>query len=112
MATKESRRQVRGLIEGLERRVHSGPPVANVELEQAREFLKRNEFSLASDYYGRLSRIEGRLQTRLPEASIGGEKRNYGGEAGGRLLQVQSVFDHVIVSTCYEGSFRAKWGRI
>jgi hypothetical protein len=39
-------------------------------------------------------------------------KRNYGGEAAGYWMQVQSAYDHVILSTCYEGDFNLRHGRI
>jgi hypothetical protein len=39
-------------------------------------------------------------------------KRNYGGQAAGRWMQLQSAYDHVILSTCYEGEFDLKPGRV
>ncbi|HSU54320.1 MAG TPA: hypothetical protein VLT36_09695, partial [Candidatus Dormibacteraeota bacterium] len=37
--------------------------------------------------------------------------RNYGGMAGGFWMQLQSAYDHIIVSTCYEGEFNVRRGR-
>ena len=112
MATKESKRQVRGLIEGLEQRVHCGPAIQDAEIQTARDFLCRNEFSPASDYFNRLAHIENRLQARPREISWPQAKRNYGGMAGGCQMQVQSIYDHLILSTCYEGDFNNKHGRV
>ena len=112
MATKDQKRQARGLIEALESRVHVGPPVRDGELHSAREFLRQNEFPVASDYYHRLGQIQHRLQTRPATASLLPAKRNYGGEAAGHWMQLQSAYDHVILSTCYEGEFDLKPGRI
>ena len=39
-------------------------------------------------------------------------KRNYGGQAAGHWMQLQSAYDHVILSTCYEGEFDLKPGRV
>ncbi len=112
VATKEQKRYARDLIGALELRVHAGPPVRDAEILSAREFLRDNEFSPASDYYDRLVRIQHRLETR-PSAppSVAG-KRNYGGEAGGHWMQLQSAYDHVIVSTCHQGEFNGQRGRI
>jgi len=113
MATKENRRQVKELVEGLEQRVHCGPAIRSVEIQSARDFLRRNDFSPVSDYFNRLIHIENRLQgrplgiSRSPQA-----KRNYGGQAGGYQMQVQSIFDHVILSTCYAGDFNTQRGRV
>lgn len=111
MATKEHRRFARGLIEGLELRVHSGPPIGATEIDSAQEFLRQN-FSPASDYFSRLCQIKERLNGRSHERTLAPGKRNYGGEAGGRLMQVQSIYDHVILSTCYAGEFNTKRGRV
>src|SRR6266571_1165289 len=112
VAAKEHKRHAKGLIEGLESRVHLGPPVHATEIFSAREFLRQNDFSPASDYYNRLWQIQNRLQGRAQESSLPGIKRNYGGEAGGCQMQLQSIYDHVILSTCYEGEFNLKHGRI
>jgi hypothetical protein len=98
------------LVEALESRVHAGPPVCETEIQAARDFLQRSEFSTASDYFDRLIRIQDRLRTRPPVASR--EKRNYGGEAAGYWMQVQSIYDHVILSTCHEGEFNGLKGRV
>ncbi len=111
VATKEHRRQAKGLIEKLEGRVHAGPPVALDELDSAREFLRRSEFSPASDYFQRLSQIQWRLERRDSSADVS-DKRNYGGQVGGQWLQLQSAYDHVIVSTCYGGQHNGQRGRI
>jgi hypothetical protein len=111
VATKEHRRQAKGLIEQLEGRVHAGPPVALHELDSAREFLRRSQFAPASDYFQRLSQIQWRLGRR--DASVNGSgKRNYGGQAGGQWIQAQAAYDHVIVSTCYGGQHNGQRGRI
>ena len=112
VATKENKRQVRGLIEGLEYRVHVGPPVRDAEIDSAKEFLRQNNFSPSSDYFNRLCQIQNRLCSRVNEPPLPQVKRNYGGEVGGRWMQVQSAFDHVILSTCYDGELHYKRGRI
>src|ERR1017187_5476458 len=113
MATKENRRQVKELVEGLEQRVHCGPAIRSVEIQSARDFLRRNDFSPVSDYFNRLIHIENRLQGRSLEISRSPQaKRNYGGQAGGYQMQVQSIFDHVILSTCYAGDFNTQRGRV
>ncbi len=113
MATKEHRRRARDLITTLESRVHLGPPISAAEINSAREFLRQNDFSTTSDYYNRLGQVQHRLVTRpTAPACLPAGKRNYGGEAAGSWLQVQSAFDHVIVSTCYQGEFNSQRGRI
>jgi hypothetical protein len=112
MATKENKRQVRELMEGLEQRIHCGPAIRNTEIQSARDFLRRNDFSPASDYFNRLAHIENRLQARLPAVPRPQTKRNYGGKAGGYQMQVQSVYDHLILSTCYAGDFNTERGRV
>jgi len=112
VATKEHKRKVRGLIEGLEYRVHVGPPVRDSEIHSAKQFLLQNNFSPSSDYFNRLCQIQNRLGTRVSEPALPQVKRNYGGEAGGHWMQIQSAFDHVILSTCYEGELRYKRGRV
>jgi len=86
--------------------------VRDGELHSAREFLRQNDFPVASDYYQRLGQIQHRLATRPTAASLLPAKRNYGGEAAGHWMQLQSAYDHVILSTCYEGEFDLKPGRI
>jgi len=108
--TKEIKRQARGLVEALESRVHAGPPVGEPEIRAARDFLRQNDFSSASDYFDRLIRIQDRVGTRRP--AVYQEKRNYGGEAAGYWMQVQSIYDHVILSTCYDGEFNSQRGRV
>jgi len=112
MATKEHKRYARGLIEELESRVHLGPPVRDVEILSAREFLRDKGFSPASDYFNRLAQMQQRLEVRTGEPALPAAKRNYGGEAAGRWMQVQSAYDHVILSTCYEGDCNFKHGRV
>jgi len=112
MPTKEAKRQAKGVIEGLENRVHLGPPIVDTEIEAAREFLRLHDFSPASDYFSRLVGVQSRLRTRPRQPAVGPAKRNYGGEASGRFMQVQMVYDHVIVSTCYDGEFHTQRGRI
>ena len=110
MPTKDIKRQARGLVEELEMRVHAGPPVCPNEVRSAREFLQQNDFPSASDYFSRLGRIHDRLANR-PATALR-QKRNYGGEAAGRWMQLQSVYDHVILSTCYGGEFNSRRGRV
>jgi hypothetical protein len=112
MATKESKRQARELIEALELRAHRGPPVQLAEIQSLKTYLRQNDFSLASDYFNRLTNLESRLQSRASEPLLPAAKRNYGGEAAGYQMQVQSVYDHLILSTCYQGDFNGKRGRI
>ena len=110
MATKECRRQARELVEALEVRVHRGPPVCETDILSAREFLRQHDFSVASDYFNRLAHIQSRVGSR--PAAVRREKRNYGGEAAGCWMQLQSVYDHVIVSTCHAGEFNGRKGRV
>jgi hypothetical protein len=112
MATKENKRQVRELVEGLEQRVHCGPAIRDVEIQSARDFLRQHDFSPASDYFDRLAHLENRLQGRAREIFQPRIKCNYGGKAGGCQMQVQSIFDHVILSTCYAGDFNTQHGRV
>lgn len=111
MATKENKRQAKGLIEELESRVHIGPPIQSTEIVSAKEFLRQHDFSPSSDYFNRLVQIQSRIGTRSQPAPAQ-SKRNYGGEAGGSWLQLQSAYDHVILSMCYNGEFNQKRGRI
>lgn len=110
MATKESKRQARGLVEALEFRVHAGPPVCETEIRSARDFLEQHDFPAASDYFNRLLQVQQRMLTRPAVRTP--EKRNYGGEAAGCWMQVLSIYDHVILSTCYEGDFNLRHGRV
>lgn len=112
MATKEHKRQAKALVEELESRVHVGPPIGTTELLSARDFLLQSDFSPASDYFGRLRQIQDRLQSRPAQPPSRPQKRDYGGEAAGYWMQVQSAYDHVILSLCYEGEFNWKRGRI
>lgn len=112
MATKDNRIQARVLIEQLESRLHNGPPIEDTELRSVSEFLEQKEFSAASDYHIRLRRVRDQLSVRARQPVAPLEKRNYGGAAGERWMQVQSAFDHIILSTCYAGEFNSKRGRI
>ena len=112
MATKDHRRLAKGLIEALETRVHAGPPVCEAEVHSARDFLRARDFAPASHYFLRLEHIQSLLATRPPNPAVRPGKRNYGGQAGGRWLQLLSAYDHVIISTCYEGDFNWKHGRV
>lgn len=110
MPTKDHRRCAKEMVEALESRLHAGPPVCETEILSAREFLRQHDFSAASDYFDRLARIRERMHTR--PATVPQEKRNYGGKAAGTWMQVLSVYDHVILSTCYEGEFNLRRGRV
>ena len=114
VATKEHRRMARGLIEQLEVRVHSGPPVLESEINSALNFLRQSEFSPGSDYFNRLEQVKTRLNQRwqAPAPVEPRRKSNYGGEAAGRWMQLQSAYDHVILSTCYDGEYNLGRGRI
>ncbi len=112
VATKEHKRHAKGLIEGLESRVHLGPPIERGEILSAQQFLRQNGFSPTSDYFGRLGQIQTRVETRTLGPSRPSGKRNYGGEAGGRWMQLQCAYDHVILSTCYDGAFNSQSGRV
>lgn len=112
MATKEHRRHARGLIESLESRVHAGPRIDDSEILSAQEFLRENDFSPTSEYFSRLGQVRTRLQARSAEPPVRRGKRNYGGKVAGLWVQVQSIYDHVIISTCYHGEFNLKRGRI
>lgn len=110
MPTKEIKRQARGLVEALEVRVHAGPPVCETEIQSVRDFLQQNEFSRTSDYFLRLGSLKNRVQTH--RTTLSGGKRNYGGEASGCWMQLQSIYDHLILSTCHEGDFNLRHGRV
>lgn len=112
VATKEHKRHAKGLIERLESRVHLGPPINEGEILSAQQFLRQSGFSPSSDYFGRLGQIQNRLGHRAVAVSQPTAKRNYGGEAAGRWMQLQCAFDHVILSTCYDGNFNSQSGRI
>lgn len=112
MATKEHKRYAKGLIEKLESRIHGGPRIEDGELLSVREFLHQNDFSPASEYFRRLGEIQDRLEGRANGHSVPQGKRNYGGQAGGRHMQLQSIYDHVILSICYGGEFNTKRGRV
>lgn len=98
------------MVEALEQRTHAGPLVRPNEIHSAREFLQQHEFSPASDYFSRLARLQDRVSTR--PMAVRQEKRNYGGEAAGCWMQVQSVYDHIILSTCHDGEFNSRRGRV
>ena len=99
-------------MDGLEVRVHSGPPVQVSEIASVREFLQDNDFAPASDYFSRLEQIQTRIETRRNIPTVQQGKRDYGGEAAGYWMQVQSAFDHIILSTCFSGDFNSQHGRI
>jgi hypothetical protein len=86
--------------------------IAGNEIHSARDFLRQSEFSPSSDYFSRLTQIQHRLGTRVQEPTVRVGKRNYGGSAGGYWMQLQSAYDHIILSTCYDGKFNAQSGRI
>jgi len=92
--------------------VHVGPPIQVTEIVSAREFLRQSDFSPASDYFSRLTQIQYRLERRSKEPVLPPAKHNYGGEAAGFWVQLQSAYDHVILSTCYDGDFNFKHGRV
>jgi len=112
VATKEHKRHAKGLIEKLESRIHCGPRIEHGELVSVRQFLHQNDFSPASDYFRRLGQLQDRLAGRENGQPATQAKRNYGGQAGGRHMQLQSIYDHVILSVCYGGEFNTKRGRI
>jgi hypothetical protein len=112
VATKEHKRYAKGLIEKLESRIHCGPRIENGELLTIRQFLHQNDFSPASDYFRRLGQIQDRLAGRANGHPAPQAKRNYGGQAGGRHMQLQSIYDHVILSVCYGGEFNTRRGRV
>jgi hypothetical protein len=96
----------------LESRIHGGPRIEHGELLSVREFLHQNDFSPASEYFRRLGQIQDRLAGRVNDPPVPQGKRNYGGQAGGRHMQVQSIYDHAILSVCYAGEFNTRRGRI
>ncbi len=112
MATKDNRNQARALIEQLESRLHTGPPIADAELLTVSDFLRRKEFSEASDYHTRLRRLRDQVTVRSKQWVPRHGKRNYGGQAAGAWMQVQSAYDHLILSVCYAGEFNTRRGRI
>jgi hypothetical protein len=110
MPTKEHKRHARGLVEALESRVHAGPSVSPDEIVGAQTFLEQHDFSPASDYFSRLARLQDRLRQR--PLLVRPEKRNYGGTTSGGWVQLQSIYDHVILSVCYAGDFNSRRGRV
>jgi hypothetical protein len=112
VATKEHKRHAKGLIEKLESRIHAGPRIEHGELMSVREFLHQNDFSPASEYFRRLGQIQNRLAGRVNGHRAPDGKRNYGGQAAGRHMQLQAIYDHVILSICYCGEFNTKRGRV
>lgn len=100
------------MIERLESRIHAGPRIDHGELLSVREFLHQNDFSPASEYFRRLGQIQDRLAGRVHDCPAPQGKRNYGGQAGGRHMQLQSIYDHAILSVCYGGEFNTRRGRI
>jgi hypothetical protein len=92
--------------------MHVGPPIHDAEISSAHDFLRQNDFPSASDYFSRLAQIQSRLEPRSRQASLLPAKRNYGGEAAGQWMQLQSAYDHLILSTCYEGDFCLKQGKV
>jgi len=110
MPTKHHKRQARGLVEELELRVRAGSPVCETEIQSVREFLQQRDFSRASDYFSRLGQVRDWIEARPDTGQR--EKRNYGGKAAGCWMQVQSIYDHVILSTCHQGDFNTRTGRI
>lgn len=110
MATKALRQHARQWVETLESRLHLGPSPCMAEIQSARDFLRQNQFPDASDYYRRLERIECSLAARQAGDPV--SKRNYGGRVADLWLQIQSVYDHVLVSVCYQGQWRAQRGRV
>jgi hypothetical protein len=110
MPTKEHKRHARDIVEALESRAHAGPSVCSTEIVSARTFLEQHDFSPASDYFSRLSRLQDCVRSR--PTAVRQEKRNYGGEAAGCWMQVQSIYDHVILSLCYNGEFNSQRGRV
>src|ERR1041385_2196921 len=108
VATKEHKRHAKGLIEKLESRIHAGPRIEHGEVLSVRQFLHQNDFSPASEYFRRLVEIQDRLAGRANNHTPAQGKRNYGGQAGGRHMQVQSIYDHVILSVCYAGASNTK----
>lgn len=110
MPTKEHKRHARGIVEALESRAHAGPSVGPTEILSARTFLEQHDFSPASDYFRRLVQLQDGLVRRPRVAQQ--EKRNYGGEAAGCWMQLQSIYDHVILSVCYDGEFNSQRGRV
>lgn len=98
------------MVEALESRAHAGPAVGATEIVSARRFLEQNDFAPTSDYFHRLTRLQDFLRSRPAGPRPG--KRNYGGEAAGCWMQLQSVYDHLILSTCYHGEFNTQRGRV
>jgi hypothetical protein len=112
VATKEHKRHAKGLIEQLESRIHCGPRIEHGELLSVRQFLHQNDFSPASEYFRRLVLLQDRLAGRENGQPTTQGKRNYGGQAGGRHMQLQSIYDHLILSVCYGGEFNTRRGRV
>jgi hypothetical protein len=108
--TKEARRLARQQLEALEAALRTGPGLQMAQIRQFAEFLRAHGFAPNSSYFVRLAQIEAfvRSHPAPPDAS----KRDYAGYAAGCWMQVQSVYDHVILSVCYEGEFRGQRGRI
>lgn len=108
--TKEARREARRRLDALESALRAGAVLQPLEIRQFAEFLRAHGFAPNSSYFARLAEIEAFVRSHPvpPDAA----KRDYAGYAAGCWMQVQSVYDHVILSVCYEGEFRGQRGRI
>lgn len=108
--TREARRQARRRMEWLETAIHTGPGLQPAELQKFEQFLREAGFPPSSEYFQRLARLQEVLRSRPspPDAA----KRDYAGFAAGCWMQVQSVYDHCLISVCYDGQFNRQPGRI
>lgn len=108
--TRDARRLARQRMEWLETAFHAGPDIGPDHLHEFKEFLQGQGFPPNSQYFERLARLENllRLRTAPPQAV----KRDYAGYAAGCWMQLQSIYDHCILSVCYDGEFRRQPGRI
>ncbi len=108
--TKEARRLARQRLEALEAALRSGSGPSLVQVQDFARFLRQCGFAPSSEYFSRLARLEAFVRSHgVPAPSA---KRDYGGYAAGCWMQVQSVYDHLLLSVCYEGEFRGRRGRI
>jgi hypothetical protein len=108
--TKEARRLARQRLEALEAAVRTGSGPSLAQIHDFARFLRQYGFAPSSEYFSRLARLEAFVRSHVVPAPLA--KRDYGGYAAGCWMQVQSIFDHVLLSVCYEGAFHGRRGRI
>ncbi|MCS7091498.1 MAG: hypothetical protein RMN51_05555 [Verrucomicrobiota bacterium] len=109
--TRQARRSAHQRMRELEAAFHAGPSALTLaDLDDFEQFLFQQGFAPDSEYFARTALLKARLQERITPTQA--EKRDYAGYGAGCWMQVQSVFDHCLLSVCYAGEFRTRPGRI